>query len=326
MKKQIAAVGILILLAILLSIDLGKLFETLSKTDLLLFCAAVLMGFPAIAFRSLKWQLMLKKQGHSFSFSKIFRYYFIGIGLGSFTPGRLGDFAKALFVNKKIRSLSVSFSSVLVDRVVDLTVLVGLGALSICAFLLLYGVSVISIPVIIAMLCGLAFCFYLLFNKPLLKKVLRPFYRILVPEKFKEKLSAGFDSFIGSAQALLKNRSLLLAAVFLSLVSWLFEAASQQFLAVALGISLSFSFLFLVVSLSNIVSLLPVSVSGIGTRDALLIMLFSLQGIPAESAVAFSFLVLFSTTLLSLVGIAFMAFEKIELKELLEKGAESGQN
>jgi hypothetical protein len=37
-------------------------------------------------------------------------------------------------------------------------------------------------------------------------------------------------------------------------------------------------------------------------------------------------LVLFSSTLLSLFGIAFMSFEKIELKELFEKGAENGSN
>jgi uncharacterized protein (TIRG00374 family) len=326
MKKQIAAVGILLLLAILFFIDLGKLFEMLSKTNLLLFCAAVLMGLPLIAFRSFKWHLMLKKQGHSFPFSKIFKYYFIGIGLGSLTPGRLGDFAKALFINKKIRSLSVSFSSVLVDRVIDLSVLVGLGAISICAFLLIYGVSVISIPVIIAMLCGLAFCFYLLFNKALLKKVLKPFYRILVPERFKEKLSSGFDSFISSVQALLKNRSLLLAAVSLSLVSWLFEVLSEYLLALSLGIALPVSFVFLIVSLTTLVSLLPLSISGIGTRDALLIMLFSLQGIPAESAVAFSFLVLFYSAILAMAGIAFLSFEKIELKELFEKGAENGQD
>ncbi|MFH1235107.1 MAG: lysylphosphatidylglycerol synthase transmembrane domain-containing protein [Candidatus Diapherotrites archaeon] len=326
MKKQIAAVGILLLLAILFFIDTGRLLEALSKTNLLLFCSAVLLGFPAVAFRSMKWRLMLKKQGHSFPFFKIFKYYFIGIGLGSFTPGRLGDFAKALFINKKIRSLSVSFSSVLVDRVIDLSVLVGLGVVSIGVFLWVYQTAVISIPVIAAMVLGLAFCFYLLFNKHLLKKVLRPFYRILVPERFKEKLSSGFDSFIGSVQALLKNRSLLLAAVSLSLVSWLFEVLAEYLLALSLGIALPISFVFLTVSLITLVSLLPLSISGIGTRDALAIMLFSLQGIPAESAVAFSFLVLFSSTLLSMFGIAFMSFEKIGIKELFEGGSESGQD
>ncbi|MEM0360272.1 MAG: lysylphosphatidylglycerol synthase transmembrane domain-containing protein [Candidatus Diapherotrites archaeon] len=318
MKKQIAFIGILLLITIILFIDTSKLLETLAKTNLFLFFSATLLSLPAVFFRSLKWHLMLKKQGHDFPLKKIFKYYFIGIGLGSFTPGRIGDFAKAIFVNKKIKSLPVSFSSVLVDRLIDLSVLVGLGIFSLCIFLWIYQTTIISITVIIAMVVGLASCFYLLFNKRLLKKALKPFYRILVPEKFKEKLSSGFDSFMDSVQALLKNRSLLAIAVFLSLASWLFEVFAEYLLALSLGIELPVSFVFLAVSLATLISLLPLSISGIGTRDALIIALFSLRSIPAESAVAFSFLVLFYSTLISLAGIAIMAFEKISVKEIMK--------
>ena len=44
-------------------------------------------------------------------------------------------------------------------------------------------------------------------------------------------------------------------------------------------------------AISNLISFLPVSVSGIGTRDAALIYLFSLVNIQPEIAVTYSFLV-----------------------------------
>ena len=63
-------------------------------------------------------------------------------------------------------------------------------------------------------------------------------------------------------------------------------------LAIGLNIPVSFFYLASCVSISNIISLLPVSVSGIGTRDVLLIALFSQVGLSAESAVGFSFMFL----------------------------------
>jgi len=317
MKKELAIVGFLLLAAIFLFIDFNRLVEILSTANPILFIAAVLVGIPSVTARSAKWHLMLKKQGHRFSFPKILKYYFIGIGLGTFTPGRLGDFVKALFVNRKIRSLGQSFSSVLVDRIIDLIVLLALGILSSLAFIYLYGVTIISIPLIAVLVAVPCIGFYLLFNKKLLKKVLRPFYRALVPEQYKEKLKAGFDPFLSSAQSLLKNRNLLAFAIFFSLVSWGLETLTQFLLAMSLGIELSLTFILMVMSLSTLVSLLPLSVSGIGTRDALLILLFSLQAIPAEQAVAFSFLVLFVSVILSLIGIALTATEKLSFKELL---------
>ena len=43
------------------------------------------------------------------------------------------------------------------------------------------------------------------------------------------------------------------------------------------------------VSISSIISLIPISVAGIGTRDAFLIFIFSQWGIAKEKAMLFSF-------------------------------------
>ncbi len=319
MKKRLALVGFLLLAVIFAFIDFGKLFEALAGTDLALLAAGTLLGVPAVFCRSTKWRLMLKNQGHNFSALQSFKYYFIGIGIGSFTPGRIGDFLKALFVNKKIKSLSISFSSVLVDRVIDLSVLVLLGVLSSLAFIYFFGVTIISFPLIALMIAGMLFGFYLLFNKRLLKKVLKPFYNILVPEKFKEKLGRGFDAFIGAVQDLLKDPLHLAEYSFLSLISWVLGAGGYYCFALSLGLTLDFVFLFMVMSLATLVLLLPLSVSGIGTRDALMIMLFSLQGISAETAVAFSFLVLLGSIANALIGLSLIAFEEFDVKKMVRE-------
>jgi len=319
MKKRLVLVGFLLLAIIFAFIDFEKLSGILVKTNPALFVFAVLLAIPSVFVRSTKWRLMLKSQGFDFAAIRIFRYYFIGIGIGEFTPGRLGDFLKALFVNKKINSLAVSFSSVLVDRIIDVTTLVALGIISSIAFVLIFGVTIVSLPIIAVMVAGMIFGFYLLFNKPLLKKLLKPFYNMLVPEKFKEKLSKGFNLFLSNAQDLLRQPKLLVLSVLLSLVSWLISAGTYYLLALSLGIELNFVFLLMVMALSTLVLLLPLSVSGIGTRDALMILLFSLRGIPAETAVAFSFLVLFCSVTSSLMGLSLVAFEEFNVRKMVRE-------
>ena len=62
--------------------------------------------------------------------------------------------------------------------------------------------------------------------------------------------------------------------------------------------------------------LLPISISGIGTRDMALIFLFGLKGVSAEQAVAFSLLYLFmSYWLIALIGVGVYFRYPIEIPE-----------
>jgi uncharacterized membrane protein YbhN (UPF0104 family) len=53
-------------------------------------------------------------------------------------------------------------------------------------------------------------------------------------------------------------------------------------------------------AISNLISFIPISISGLGTRDATLIYLFSLIDLTPELAVSYAFLVFI--TFLSVVG------------------------
>ncbi len=62
-------------------------------------------------------------------------------------------------------------------------------------------------------------------------------------------------------------------------------------LANALGLAIDYVTITLFMAMSNLISFIPVSVSGLGTRDAILIYLFSLVGFEPELAVSYAFLV-----------------------------------
>lgn len=67
-------------------------------------------------------------------------------------------------------------------------------------------------------------------------------------------------------------------------------------------------------SLVVIIELIPVSISGVGTRDAFLIFVLGLIGIGKESAIAFSLLYLLTYWFLGLIGFFFWVKEPVKLK------------
>lgn len=83
----------------------------------------------------------------------------------------------------------------------------------------------------------------------------------------------------------------LIITVFLTCVSYLIFFAPCYLIAIALGISINFVTITLFMAISNLISFIPISISGLGTRDVTLIYLFSLVGLKAELAVSYAFLV-----------------------------------
>ncbi len=311
MKKLLALVGIALFALILLSIDLNKMLAFLSKADLTLIAFAVFILILTIAIRCAKWFLILRQQGIELSFWKAFKYYYIGIVLGTFTPGRIGDFIKALYL--KEHGLAKVFACVLVDRLADIGVLFFTGIFASMLFSLYFGIEIFSSAMLLLLIVLFCLAAYIFLNEPLLKKLLKPFYNYLVPARFKGQLKQGFGSFMETSYSILKSKRLIIAVVAISFASWALSIYAAYLIALALNLNVSLSFLFLVIPVVMLVILIPISISGIGTRDASTILLFSLIGIAAEQALAFSLLFFFSSLVVAALGIPLFMSEKIEL-------------
>jgi hypothetical protein len=311
MKKLLALIGIALFAFILLSVDLSKMLAFLSKADIMLITFAVLVLISTIAVRCAKWFLVLKHEGIELSFWKAFKYYYIGIVFGTFTPGRLGDFAKALYLKK--HGLSKVFACVLIDRLADISVLFFTGLMASALFLIYFGIEVFSIPLLLLFVFLFFFALYIFMHESLLKRFLKPFYNYLVPERFKAQLKQGFASFMETSHSILKAKKLMLAVLAISFASWALLIYASYLIALALSLNISLSFLFLVIPVTILVMLIPISVSGIGTRDATTIILFSLIGIAAEKAFAFSLLFFAISLIVSAFGIPLFMSERIEL-------------
>ena len=99
--------------------------------------------------------------------------------------------------------------------------------------------------------------------------------------------------------------------VGLSLVVWMLKLSVLFLLSRSLKTDIPFWFVMSIGSVAVIVSLLPISISGLGTRDAVFIFFLSLHNISAESAVALSFLFLIFGFWSVVVSFALMHVNKL---------------
>jgi len=101
----------------------------------------------------------------------------------------------------------------------------------------------------------------------------------------------------------LKNREAVLKAYVISIVIQAITIAMIYFTARGIGVRLPFTALFVFVPVIITVTMIPVSISGLGVRESAFVVLFGLAGVPAGAAASISFLWYLSATVGSLTGL-----------------------
>jgi uncharacterized protein (TIRG00374 family) len=254
------------------------------------FILALLLNILHIFFKSVRWNRLLERQSVSYSLKDVFLVYSGSIYAGIITPGRVGElFVKALYLKtEKSIPLSKGMASIFLDRLFDMYLLIILGILGIWRFNLFGMVSNVSVVLIfMALFVPVAF-----FNRPLWGKFFGWAYNSVVLKKVKGKIGENFADFYDGINQLIGPE--LVFSGFLTCLSYFVFFMQCYLLIIAMNVSINFATITLFMAITNLISLIPVSVLGLGTRDATLIYLFSLINLQAELAVGYSFLIFFT--------------------------------
>lgn len=289
LRKYSRLIGVIILCIILYRIDLGTLIAVIQKVDLLLLFVAILLIIPHIFIKSFRWNRLLQSQHIDYRLLDSFIVYLISIYMGILTPGRIGEFAKAIYLksNKNI-SISKGFSNVFVDRLFDLYLLIILGIIGIWKFdifsnssrmlLIILGILII-VPVV-------------MLNRHFMRKLLLLLYRYLMIQRLKDNIDEKFEDFYHGIDEIMNCR--LISLMLLTCFSYSIYFIQCYLIVIAMGISIEFISISFFMAIANLISFIPISISGIGTREASLIYLFSLENLAPELAVSYAFLIFFT--------------------------------
>ncbi|MFX0197323.1 MAG: lysylphosphatidylglycerol synthase domain-containing protein, partial [Candidatus Hodarchaeota archaeon] len=98
-----------------------------------------------------------------------------------------------------------------------------------------------------------------------------------------------FEDFYNGIEQLINFK--LIFSALLTCISYSVFFIQCYLIAIAMGIPINFITVTLFMAISSLISFIPISIFGLGTRDATLIYLFSLIGLKPELAVSYAFLV-----------------------------------
>jgi len=285
-KRQysIKAIGLILLLVILAKVDLTQVFACLRSSHPLYLIPVVLMIFPQIALRSLRWQRLMAQQGIACSFRAAQMFYFAGIYIGLITPGRVGELVKCVFLKQnRIAGITQSLPSVLLDRLLDLYVL------GLLAWWALYKMNLLPIDSWAAAFTAIIFSILPWLLLKWAKKTSR------VASIFNgglKRWAPGWQepwrNFIDGSRDLLSPR--LAESVMLTVLSYAIYFGQVCLIGQAVDLPISCVNIAMVTAVGILVGYAPVTIAGLGTREATLIFLFGQYGIPAENALSFAFL------------------------------------
>jgi uncharacterized protein (TIRG00374 family) len=244
-----------------------------------------------------RWQLLLRARDVNVSIWELFSYYMIGMFVNNFMPGSIGgDVVKSYYLYKRTRKLEITVVSVFLER---FTGLLGLCLLALATLAIGYGY--LNSPMVVVSVVGSAGILVLiiltLWQLPNIVARI-PIVTRFIPKGIREsavELYAALASYRHHVPT-------LLAAIAISTVLQLMFAVYFSMASVAMGIPIDLIYFVLFLPTITLVSLIPLSLGGLGIREASMAVLFGAAGISAASVVALSLTIHFINMMLSLWG------------------------
>jgi uncharacterized protein (TIRG00374 family) len=300
-KLAVRAFGPVILIIILCRVDLKLLSESVSHASFFHLVAAYLLIIPPLLFRVMRWRILLSTQKIPLNFMEALNIYSFSIFAGIATPGRIGEFIKVLHIRQKGGPLGFSILSVILDRLIDIAFIFPFSLWSFSVFFSINARLYLFLALLAACTAGLWLLVHLSFKRESQKFI----YEKMIPSKLKNRSVSGSVEFSADLRKL--GIGPLLKGVGFTALAWGMYYGSAYMMNLALGLGVPFIDMFCIAAATSLVSIVPVSVMGLGTRDMVLIVLLAKYGINETQAVALSVLML-STLLFNALVCSYSIF------------------
>jgi hypothetical protein len=286
-KKIFPFIGLALFAYLLIKLDLREIIRQVIQTDKLYLFVAFFMIIFLLLFQTLKWHVLARKQKILIPFKESFKINLMSDFYGLVTPGKLGTVMRAEYL-KKYAEVGKGLSNFTIDKVLDLVSLFSLAIL-LGFFILREKLNLVIMNYLIVLFFVLIVIFLIFYNKKRSKSILRVIYKRVLPKRLKEKAKGAFESFY---EDLPKKRHLIW--IFLiNFTTWVINYGIVYFIALSLGININFLYFIAIYPIATLVAQIPITISGLGTREATLIGLFGLFGITATKVFSMSLIGLF---------------------------------
>lgn len=309
-------ISVILIAWILHKVDLIKLKDILISAKLMWIMGALSLHIYAYWASTKRWQILLDALGIKETIKKLLNSYLVGTFFNQFLPTIVGgDMIRAIDLSDPCKSFTKSLTIILLERfvgIIALLTLVNIGFI----LRMKYISEVTYWPVYIQFI--FIFSIIILF---LIGEINTRVVENIIPIKLLKKI---LHKFILVFNTLVKFRSHpipLFKVLILSFSLQLIFILHYYFLSISIGVNLSFVFLLIIIPVISLLSMLPVSINGIGLRESLFIYFFSKIGVSPEKSLTICILGFSITLFYGLIGglIYMSRKEPTNIRDLFKK-------
>lgn len=252
-----------LLVTILLNTDISVLKDNITSINYNIFALSLIIFLIALLLSAYRWQIMSTSY-NQISFIESLKILFTSLTLNIFLPSRLGDIGKAFFSNPKKSNISTGVAAAMIEKLYDL--------LSILVFSSIGAIFIITeIKIRLLILCSLTIVILVtyisIFNTSTQSYIFKKFRRMINSKKFHKHLK-----YI--AKYLKDNYVRNYYYLVCSLVIWGLHFIHIFLLFEAINIHIDFIIVIGLIPVAIIIGMIPITISGFGTREAMIFFLF----------------------------------------------------
>ena len=277
------AVSFSLLFLLFRETDIDKFSLLLRSMDIRFLGTGILLYAGLQIIATYRWSLLLPKGVISVPFRRLVGLYYIGLFFNNLLPTAIGgDFVKAYYLYKDSGEGERALASIFMDRYSGFFSLVFISLLA-----LLFGYSKLSSTIIPVLVLGFGLFFIsvslFIWIEALHAWLLRRTGRIGVL-----KINERVDSLYNAFMIYKENPRVILKAFALSFLIQLIGIFVVFVISLGYSMTVPIGYFYLFVPLAITISMIPVSVAGIGLREGAFVFLFSRVGLDTTEALGLS--------------------------------------
>ena len=251
-----AIITISLLTFVFINVDMNTLFNEIRReSNYTLLCLALLVLVISHVFGSYTWMYIIHAKEKKVKKDDILSSYWKGLFFNLVLPTSMGgDIVKGMDIINQYKKSHFFISTILLDRIINLSFLMTVGVFAFCIYfqnwksLILFGFGIAGLIIVI-----------FFFGRALLYKTVTTFH--------KKNLRYNILRIVITLKHVLYRKNHILLVSCCAFISQFLKTIVTYIMAAGLGYQLSLIATFFIVPVQTLISLIPISINGIGLRE-----------------------------------------------------------
>jgi hypothetical protein len=274
------AIGLILIILLFLYVSPSAVIGSFKSINPFYVVAAIVVYAFTFLILTIRWKIIVAHLGVGIPLKEAYQAFTGGVLYSDFTPGRIGDLTRALLVKDRM-DLHKGTVSVIIDRFIDIIVLTTLGIAAVVVYSSQFASVLpwLSLSVLGVVFAGTIILFWQ--NARIFSWIRK------IP-------SFGIPAFVVQVQTAISEfqneRNVFVKGILLTVLAWVFQALRVVLIALGLGYTLPLPVLFLILPLISALSIIPITLSGLGLVEGGMMAVLVGLGMPVPAAFSLAIL------------------------------------